>query len=108
VTFAARPPATGVVFPHVADLDGFFTGIAIAAGSTDASVSIEVFTPAGEPSGAGTVEIGANGQIARLLRELIPEFDGQNGGYIRVRSTAPVWAWQIYGTLEAMASGPPL
>jgi hypothetical protein len=108
VTLAATSAKTEIVFPHVADLGGFFTGIALAAGASGAMVTIEVFTASGERSGFGTVGVGANGQLARLVRELIPEFPGQNGGYIRLQSDQPIWAWEIYGTLQAMASGPPL
>ena len=73
-----------------------------------AEVTIEVFDASGMQSGSGTVSIPANGHVARLLNELIPGFGNQSGGYIRLMSDQPVAAWEIYGTVAAMASGPPL
>ena len=108
VTIAPVEAATEIVFPHVANEKGFFTGIAIAAVGSAAEVTIEVFDASGMQSGSGTVSIPANGHVARLLNELIPGFGNQSGGYIRLISDQPVAAWEIYGTAAAMASGPPL
>jgi hypothetical protein len=108
VTLAATPAQTEIVFPHVAELGGFFTGIALAAGPSGATVTIEVFTVSGDSSGRDTVDVPANGQLARLIRELVPGHSAQNGGYIRLQSDQPIWTWAVYGTLDAMASGPPL
>ena len=92
----------------MADLGGFFTGIAVAAGSTGAVVEIEVYSPEGVLTGADTFSVPPNGEIARLVSELVENFAPQNGGFIRLESNTPIWAWEIYGTLQAMASGPPL
>jgi hypothetical protein len=97
-----------MVFPHVADLDGFFTGIAMTAGPAGAEVLIDIRTASGETSGHAVVTVPADGHVSRLIREFVTDFEGQNGGYIRLESDQPIWAWQIYGTLDAMASGPPL
>ena len=108
VTIAPVREATAVVFPHVANENGFFTGIAIAASVLAAEVTIEVFDASGMQSGSGVVSVPANGHVARLLSEFIPGFGNQSGGYIRLTSDQPVAAWEIYGTAAAMASGPPL
>ena len=108
VTIAPVREATKIVFPHVANENGFFTGIAIAAWGAAAEVTIEVFDASGTQSGSGVVSVPENGHIARLLSEFIPGFGDQSGGYIRLTSDQPVAAWEIYGTATAMASGPPL
>ncbi len=108
VTIAPVREATEIVFPHVANENGFFTGIAIAAAGSAAEVTIAVFDASGMQSGSGVVSVPANGHVARLLGELIPGFGNQSGGYIRLTSDQPVAAWEIYGTAAAMASGPPL
>ncbi len=108
VTLGGITAATKVVFPHVAHGNGFFTGVAISAGSSAATVTIEVFPAAGGTPKSATVTVPANGQIARVISELVPEVVEQSGGYIRLTSDQPIWAWEIYGTDHAMASGPPL
>ena len=107
VSIAPVEAATEIIFPHVANENGFFTGLAIAAGGPAAEVMIEVFEASGTRSGSGVVSVPANGQVARLLGEMIPGFGNQSGGYIRLTSDQPVAAWEIYGTAAAMASGPP-
>jgi len=52
--------------------------------------------------------LGANRQLGRLVSELVPGTATQLGGYIRIRADQPIWAWEIYGSGEVMASGPPL
>lgn len=108
VTLAAGPPVNDAWFPHVADADGVFTGIAMAADGDGATVSIDVFTTAGRLSRTATVVLEPDGQRARLLREFVPGSSRRSDGYIRLRSDRPIWAWEIFGTPEAMASGPPL
>jgi hypothetical protein len=105
---AASEPARSIVFPHMAEVDGFFTGVAVAAGDEDARVTIRVHDPSGTVIGEGTFHVPAGGELARLVGELVPDAPPQNGGYIRLESDVPVWAWEIYGTNGAMASGPPL
>jgi hypothetical protein len=107
VTLGGISAATEVLFPHVAHGNGFFTGVAIAAGSSAATVTIDVFPASGGTPKSATITVPANGQIARVISELVPEVVEQSGGYIRLTSDQPIWAWEIYGTHQAMASGPP-
>ena len=107
VTLQASAAATEYLFPQVADGGGFFTGIAMATGSNEADVLIEVFPSSGAEPVSNLVKIGANGYLARLVSELVVEAAGQSGGYIRLTSDEEIWAWEIFGTHEAMASGPP-
>jgi hypothetical protein len=108
VTMGARPAATEFAFPHVANGNGLFTGLAFATGSAPAQITIDVFEAAGGSPKSATITLAANQQLARLVSELVAGTATQVGGYIRVRSNQPVWAWEIYGAGNVMASGPPL
>jgi hypothetical protein len=108
VTIGARPAATEFVFPHLANGNGLFTGLAFAAGNSIARVTIEVYEAAGGSPKSGTITLGANQQLARQVSELVAGTAAQVGGYIRIRSDQPIWAWEIYGSGQMMASGPPL
>jgi hypothetical protein len=108
VTMGARPAATQFVFPHVANGNGLYTGLAFASGNSPATITIEVYSAAGGSPQTATVAIGANQQLSRLLSELVTGAANQVGGYIRIRADQPIWAWEIYASGQAMGSGPPL
>jgi hypothetical protein len=108
VTMGSRPAAIEFTFPHVANGYGLFTGLALAAGSAAAQVTIDVYEAAGGSPKSATVSLGATQQMGKLVSELVSGVATQVGGYIRVRSDQPIWAWEIYGSGEVMASGPPL
>jgi hypothetical protein len=108
VTIGARPAATEFVFPHLANGNGLFTGLAFATGSSAARITIEIFEAAGGAPKSVTITLGANQQLARQVSELVAGAATQVGGYIRIRSDQPIWAWEIYGSAQVMASGPPL
>ena len=108
VTTAARTAATSLVFPHVAHGNGLFTGLALASGNNAATITIEVYNAAGNTPKTATVRLDPNQQLAKLISEWVPGVDVQMGGYIKVRSDQPIWALEIYGSGEVMASGPPL
>jgi len=108
VSIEARPAATEFAFPHVANGNGLFTGLAIASGGNATRVTVEVYEPGGGPPKTNTVTLGANQHLSRLISEIVPGTATQLGGHIRVRADQPIWAWEIYGSGEVMASGPPL
>ena len=108
VTMGARPAATNIVFPHVTHGNGLFTGLAFATGDRAAAITIEVYDATGSAPKTAAITLDANQQRARLISEFIPSITTQIGGYIRIRSDQPIWAWEIYGSGEVMASGPPL
>lgn len=108
VTIGARPAAVEFAFPHVANGNGLFTGLALATGSNSARITIEVYEAAGGTPKAATINLGANQQLSRLVSELVADTQTQVGGYIRIRSDSPIWAWEIYVSGQVMASGPPL
>ena len=43
--------------------------------------------------------LAAGHRLSKLVPELVPDSDGQAGGYIVVRSTAPLIAQQLFGAL---------
>jgi hypothetical protein len=108
VSMASRPASVEFAFPHVAHGAGLFTGLCLAAGSAGATVTIDVYSADGSVRKSADVTLGSMQQIARLLSELVPSVSSQLGGYIRIRSSQPILAWEIYGSDEAFASGPPL
>jgi len=108
VTMGARPAATEFAFPHVANGNGLFTGLAFATGANAARITIEVYDPSGGSPKSATINLGANQQLARPVSEFVAGTATQLGGYIRIRADQPIWAWEIYGSGQVMASGPPL
>ncbi len=108
VSLSARPVSTEFIFPHVAVGGEFFTGLCFVTGIGGATVTIDVYSAGGDIRKSGTVTLGANQQLARLVNELVPSVKDQFGGYIRVRSDQLILSWEIYGSSQAIGSGPPL
>jgi hypothetical protein len=108
VTVGSRPAAIDFLFPHIANGDGLFTGLAIAAGNAPAMVTIEIYNANGGPPKSSTITLNPGQQLARLASELVAGVETQLGGYIHIRSDQPIWAWEIFGSGRIMASGPPL
>jgi hypothetical protein len=108
VTIGARPASTTFAFPYVANGNGLFTGLALATGGNAASITVEIYDSTGGTPKSSTFTLGANQQLGRLVSELVPGVGNQLGGYIRIHSDQPIWAWEIYGSGQVMASGPPL
>ena len=96
------------MFPHVVNGSGLFTGLAFANGATPSTVTIEVYESGGGTPKSGTIVLGANQQLSRWVVDLVPGVETQVGGYIRIRSDRPIWTWEIYSSVQVMASGPPL
>lgn len=90
-----------IVFSQVANLPDFFTGLAILhPGEGAAEVTVEIFQPDGRLTGQAYFDLGPNERRPALLDELIPESTGQAGGWVRVRSTDPIVAQQIFGDFQ--------
>ena len=73
-----------------------------------AQIEIDVYGPNGGSPASQTIPVDSNHQISRLLSEFVPATATQIGGYVRIRSDQPIWAWEIYGSSRLMVSGPPL
>jgi hypothetical protein len=107
-TVGARPASRDLTFPHVAHGNGLFTGLAFVAGEKAATVIIDVYPPDGGTPRSATRMLGAHQHLAQLISELVPGITIQMGGYIRIRSDEPIRVWEIYGSPDLLASGPPL
>ena len=87
------------VFNQVANVPGFFTGLALFAPEEDANITIEVRDAAGMLVGQSIQSLQAGQRLSKLVPELAPASAGQAGGYIVVRSTAALIAQQLFGAL---------
>ena len=104
----ARSPQSVFTIPNTANGNGFFTGLAFASGNVPANITLEVYSATGKLVGSAGINLGSNGQLTKLLAELVPAAANQVGGYIRIRSDHPIWTWEIFGSGQAIASAPPL
>jgi len=92
------------VFGHVANSQGFFTGLAFFnPGSETVQVSVQLYTSDGALVGelAEPLMLAAGGRTSKTLVQLIPEAAGQAGGYVVVRSTGPVVGQELFGTSDS-------
>lgn len=108
------PPAPGVqmMFAHIADLDPWWTGLALLndSGST-AEVQVFAMEPGGSliggPQNVATAQFSVppGQKVARLLREWIPQTHGRpsDGGFVFVRTTngVPLYGMQLFGNVNA-------
>jgi hypothetical protein len=105
LNFAAALPlfesgATDLVFSHVAEAAGYYTGIAVllpGEARANAKVTLEAFDAAGKSKGASSFELRPGQREVLLLGMLLPETNGQTGGYVRVMSDQPVVGFEIFG-----------
>jgi hypothetical protein len=62
-----------------------------------AEIRIEVFGQKGLVTGSSSVNLLPGQRKVSLLRDLIPSTAGQTGGYVKVTSTNPVIAFELFG-----------
>ncbi len=112
--FAAALPLqseafTDAVFSQVANLPGFFTGLALfhpgspfesACATQPADVEIEVFRANGQLAGRASLQLTVGQRLSQLVPQLVPATAGQAGGYIRIRSSRPLIAQMLFGALD--------
>ncbi len=108
VSLGARPASVDFLFAHVAHGNGLFTGLAIASGNAPATITLDIYPASGQSPKSVTFTMQPNQQLAKLVSEFVPTLTVQLGGYIRIRSDQPIWAWEVYGSGRIMASGPPI
>ncbi len=102
-------PFREALFNHIAEGLGFFTGLALyVPGSKSADVTISVFAPDGNLKGTTTVPMGAGSRLSKTVSEFIPSALGQIGGYIRISSTEPLVAQELFGYPQLMSAVPPV
>ncbi len=90
-----------LVLSQVASNGTFFTGLAILnPNSTDATVTIDVYTSTGQLDQSLTRTLPAGNRVSRLLTDYFPALVGQNrsSGYIKVTSSQGVACIGVFGT----------
>lgn len=104
LSFAAALPLqtqafTEAIFSQVGNVPGsFFTGVAFFNPSEEeVQITIEVVGADGVEVGSKEFTLVAKGRTSPLLTELVPESEGQSGGYIRVVSSAPIIGQELFG-----------
>ncbi|GAB4253018.1 MAG: hypothetical protein Kow00109_28690 [Acidobacteriota bacterium] len=96
------------IFSQVANALGLYTGLAFYnPGESTAQITIEVYREDGGHSGTKTISLGAGRRISKLLTEYLPETNGQVKGYVKVRSTQPIVAQQLFGAANLLSAVPP-
>ena len=90
------------LYSHVAQDQGFFTGVAIKnRADVPLAVTVEAYDEPGNLVGETDFELGAGARTAKLLSELIPATAGQSGGTFRVRSPdGAVESFALFGDLN--------
>jgi len=101
-TAAALPlesePAGKLTFSQVANTSGVYTGLALFnPGSSAIDATIRVFTAEGSTSGETTVSLKPGTRVSKLLTELVPQTEGQVGGYVTLTATGPIVAQELFG-----------
>ncbi len=109
---------TEALFNQVANLPGFFTGLAFfypgaavpalsqtspQGGVPSAEITVRVFRANGELAGVSVQILAAGERRSKLLPELVPESAGQAGGYVLISSTEGIIGQMLYGALEGGA-----
>ena len=90
------------LYSHVAQAQGFFTGVAIKnRADVPLAVTVEAYDEPGNLVGETDFELGPGARTAKLLSELIPATAGQSGGTFRVRSPdGAVESFALFGDLN--------
>jgi hypothetical protein len=89
------------VLSHVAQDQEIFTGVTLLNPNAEAAlVSIEVFNQAGARVGSRFLVLAAEEKKALLLNEWIPGMDHQIDGFIRIRSTMPIYGFELFGAWD--------
>jgi len=101
VTPALSRPTSELLLGHIADLNPWWTGIALLnPGVTDASVEIFAIRPDGGLIGRTLIIIPPGAKVARLLSEWVsgtqPPLRTSDGGFVYVRSSVPLYGLQLF------------
>lgn len=94
---------------HVAETAEMFTGVTLLNTSSGAAlVSLEVFDQDKNLTGLSLLELAGGQKKARLLKEFVPKLNTQAGGFIRLRSNVPLFAFELFGrySLDLLSAVP--
>jgi hypothetical protein len=97
----AREAQSRLLFSHLAQGGGYFTGVALLNAQTAAAtVTIDVMSGNGTTLASKVVTLQAGERLIGLVRELFPNIQNQLGGFIRVTSTQPIFGLEIIGSFD--------
>ena len=96
-----RVPDKDALYAHIAQDQGFFTGVAIKNRTrTPVDVIVEAFDASGRFVGGADFTLDPGARMVKLLFELIPETTGQRAGGFRVLSPdGAVESFALFGDL---------
>jgi len=98
------PPASEFIFSHVAQGQGYFTGVAMMNPNPEpVAFTLEVFKNDGTLVGSYTDSLQPGEKISKLLYQLVPASGRQLGGYTRVRSELPLVSFSLFGTDDGLS-----
>ncbi len=96
------------IFSQVANALGLYTGLAFYnPADASAQINLEVFRENGTRSGQKTIPLASGRRLSQLLIEYLPETTGQVKGYVRVQSSQPLVAQQLFGAANLLSAVPP-
>ncbi len=82
-------------------MTGFFTRLALFnPGDQAAVVDVDVVSAIGELVGTAQIDLGAGQRTSKLIPELVPDSEGQAGGYVRIRSDQPLIGQQLFAAID--------
>ena len=91
--------ARSLLFAHLVQGSGYYTGVAFLA-PNGARVTIAAFDSNGAASGSASFELAPGQRLASLLNGLMPETNGQVGGYVKVTSDQLLFGFELFGSVD--------
>ncbi len=100
-----------LLFPHIADLPPWLTGIALLnTNAVAANVDVFALNPNGSLIGRTSFSLQPSTNTARLLRDLIPQTQtrASDGGFVFVQSSLPIFGIELFFSrnLQVLANVP--
>jgi hypothetical protein len=94
-----------MVFSHVAQGDGYWTGMALFS-PTGGSASVQLYSSAGEAIASRDVNLGE--RRVTTLDQLL-QVGNVRGGYIQVKSSSDIFGFELFGNQRSsiLAAVPP-
>jgi len=91
-----------IFFSHLAEDAAYYTGVALLNSNTQpATVTLDTFDRTGGRTGSIVFTLRAGERKAKLLSEFFENVVDQLGGYIRITSNRPIFAFELIGPRTA-------
>jgi hypothetical protein len=106
----ALTPGNDFVYSHIAQDANWFTGMTVLNPNTaEAKITIDVYKRDGVKTGTYSSRLLPGERFSKLLYQLVPESEGQSGGYVRVSSDEWLTSFALFGTndLRSLSAIPP-